>query len=170
MAKFALAAGEATLAPPTEPRKIWTDMEYLALGLAGLLGGTYVICSAAEFLLWLFEREPPQNSYVRRARPSVQDEVTSLRAEKLRPPARSGQNAVADQKRGILIAAYWFLHRKLFEMRFRDGSPSRSVTDAAPEPAELPRMHIGNIDLESGFPLDVHPARQERHGVPDSHY
>jgi len=146
-------------------------MEYLALGLAGLLGGAYAICSAAEFLLWLCEREPHENSYVRRARPSVQDEVTSLRAEKLRPPARSAENAAPDRKRGILIAAYRFLHRKLFETRFRDPrSPSRSGADAEPEATELRRMHAGNIDLEAGFPLDVHPARQERHGVPDSHY
>lgn len=145
-------------------------MEYLALGFAGLLGGTYVICSAAEFLLWLFEREPPENSYVRRARPSVQDEVAMLRAQKLRAPARSGEKAATDHKRGILISAYWFLHRKLFEMRFRDRSPSRPDPDAAPEPAESSRMHPGNIDLAAGFSLDVHPARQERHGVPDSHY
>jgi hypothetical protein len=31
-------------------------MEYLPLGFAGLLGGAYLVCSFAEFLLWLFER------------------------------------------------------------------------------------------------------------------
>ncbi|HXT59391.1 MAG TPA: hypothetical protein VN699_12200 [Pirellulales bacterium] len=33
-------------------------MAYLTLGAAGLLGGAYLACCAAEFLLWVFEREP----------------------------------------------------------------------------------------------------------------
>jgi len=36
-------------------------MEYVCLGLALLLGGSYVVCSIAEFFLWIFERHVSDN-------------------------------------------------------------------------------------------------------------
>jgi hypothetical protein len=33
-------------------------MEYIPLAFVGLLGGAFIFCSLAEFLLWLFERQP----------------------------------------------------------------------------------------------------------------
>ncbi len=32
-------------------------MEYVALGFAGLLGGAYLVCFIADFLLSLFDRD-----------------------------------------------------------------------------------------------------------------
>jgi CheY-like chemotaxis protein len=137
-------------------------MEYLPLGFAGLLGGTFLICSAAEFVLWLFERGSYLNQRSRRAQTSRQGSGTLSTpvAEKSTPIAKnpkqvapSSSPADADRKPGILIADDHPLYRGLLETWFREhGFNVWSAADGR-EAVELHQAHAKEISLAL---LDVH--------------
>jgi CheY-like chemotaxis protein len=130
-------------------------MEYVPLGFAGLLGSAYLLCSAAEFLLWLFECEPLRSWCSRKTQP-IGQESGRLNAPPLENPGpvpRPSSQAVTSGKPGILIADDHRLYRRLLETWFREHGFTVWVAADGREAVRLHQAHAKEISVAL---LDVH--------------
>jgi CheY-like chemotaxis protein len=138
-------------------------MEYLPLAFAGLLGGGYLICSAAEFLLWLFERGSSGKHCAREAQPMLQEggRLTSPSTDQPRPIPQPYSPAPG-QKPGILIADDHRRYRRLLEAWFRDHGFAVWAAADGREAVRLYQAHAKQISLAL---LDVDMPRLDGPGT-----
>jgi CheY-like chemotaxis protein len=124
-------------------------MDYLLLAIVGLLGGAYIVCSVAEFLLWLFERKSSEDRCPIRVQTSEQEGrvLTALFSEDPGPVTQSNSYAVMGQKPGILIADDHRLYRRMLETWFREHGFIVWAAADGREAVELHRAHAKDISL-----------------------
>jgi CheY-like chemotaxis protein len=124
-------------------------MEYLPLGLAGLLGGAYLVCSLAEFLLGLFERKPSAERGPTRRQAAGQEgrRLPARIAEDALPDAQEGSPVGTAKKPGILIAADHRLYRRMLQRWFCDHGFIVWVAADGREAVELHRAYAQDIGL-----------------------
>jgi CheY-like chemotaxis protein len=124
-------------------------MEYLPLGFAGLLGGAYLVCSLAEFLLWLFERKPSAERGPTRRQTGGQEGrgLPALIAEDAPPDAQDGSPVGTAKKPGILIADDHPLYRRMLKRWFCDHGFIVWVAADGREAVELHRAYAQDISL-----------------------
>jgi FOG: CheY-like receiver len=124
-------------------------MEYIALGFALLLPTAYIFCSIAEFLLWLFGREPSteRSSTKADARDQAISKLNSRFGVSLASDTLVGPQTSVAQKPGILIAEDHRLYRRTLETWFRDQGFIVWAAKNGSEAVETYRGHAKDIAI-----------------------
>src|SRR5262245_1382469 len=124
-------------------------MDYLPLVFAGLMGGAYIVASAAELLLAMLNsrlsaRRPPGSVEQGGREPPIPPaRLTSA----LAPDTRLRPHEAGRQKPGILIATTHRLYRRVLERWFQNhGFLVWTAADGV-EAVELHRSHVREIAL-----------------------
>jgi CheY-like chemotaxis protein len=124
-------------------------MQYLPLAFAGLLGGAYLVCSLAEFLLWLFERKSSTERTPTRLRKNGQEGrgLPGIIAEDAPPDAPGSLPVGTAKKPGILIAEDHPRYRRMLKRWFCDHGFIVWVAADGREAVELHRAYAQDIGL-----------------------
>lgn len=130
-------------------------MDYVVVGLSLLLGGLYIVCAIAEFLLSLFDKSSSAQTRpeIVQAHTQESNSMDAPRAESAEPVADSGRQTNELRKPGILIAEDHRLYRRILERWFRDQGFTVWAAQDGQEAVEMHRANSTNIALVL---LDVH--------------